>query len=91
MKHIAIFLLLPVVAAAQQKVAGINGFTITGKIAALPNNSEVYFVSPNAKDTLSKAMVKQGTFVLKGKVENMKGGLLCLPAMQKIIFLFYRK
>jgi peroxiredoxin len=63
-KLIAGLFLLPVAVMAQQK-----GFVITGTVAGLPENSRVTLVDLNKPtDTLAKALVKKGTFVLKGTV-----------------------
>lgn len=58
--------LMPVVVMAQQK-----GFVITGTIAGLAENSRVTLVDLNKPtDTLAKALVTKGTFVLKGTVNE---------------------
>jgi peroxiredoxin len=63
-KLIAGLFLLPVAVMAQQK-----GFVITGTVTGLAENSRVTLVDLNKPtDTLAKAQVTKGTFVLKGTV-----------------------
>jgi peroxiredoxin len=63
-KLIAVLFLIPVAVMAQQK-----GFVITGTITGLPENSKVSLVDLNKNsDTLAKARVTKGTFVLKGTI-----------------------
>jgi peroxiredoxin len=63
-KLIAALFLVPVVAMAQQK-----GFVITGTVTGLAENSKVSLIDLNKPtDTLAKALVKKGTFVLKGSI-----------------------
>jgi peroxiredoxin len=63
-KLIAALFLVPVVATAQQK-----GFVITGTVTGLAEKSKVSLVDMNKPtDTLAKALVNKGTFVLKGTI-----------------------
>jgi peroxiredoxin len=63
-KLIAGLFLIPVAVMAQQK-----GFVITGTITGLAENSRVTLVDLNKPtDTLARAQVTKGTFVLKGTV-----------------------
>ena len=63
-KLIAGLFLLPVAVMAQQK-----GFVITGTVTGLADNSRVTLVDMSKPtDTLAKAVVTKGTFVLKGSV-----------------------
>jgi peroxiredoxin len=65
-KLIAGLFLIPVAAIAQQKQPG---FVITGTVTGLAENSRVTLVDLNKPtDTLARALVKKGTFVLKGAV-----------------------
>lgn len=65
-KLIAGFFLLPVAVMAQQKQ---TGFVITGNVTGLAENSRVTLVDLNKPtDTLARAVVTKGTFVLKGTV-----------------------
>jgi peroxiredoxin len=58
------FLLMPVTLLAQQK-----GFVITGTITGLADNSRVTLTDLNKPtDTLARALVTKGTFVLKGSI-----------------------
>src|SRR3989442_172184 len=68
MKRLAIFITLsfPLGLLAQQKE-----FVITGTITGLADNSHVALTDLNKPtDTVAKAIVKKGSFVLKGKVEE---------------------
>jgi peroxiredoxin len=63
-KLIAGLFVLPVAVMAQQK-----GFVITGTVTGLADNSRVTLVDMSKPtDTLAKAVVTKGTFVLKGSV-----------------------
>lgn len=63
-KLIAGLFLIPVAVMAQQK-----GFVITGTVTGLAENSRVSLVDMNKPtDTLAKALVTKGSFVLKGAV-----------------------
>lgn len=63
--RVSIFLLLPVFAAAQDKL------TLTGKIKGLNETSPVALVDANKPaDTLASGIVKNGTFVLKTELKE---------------------
>ncbi|WP_188929744.1 TlpA disulfide reductase family protein [Puia dinghuensis] len=63
-----VMLALPVVGLAQQAAPG---FTITGKVAGLAEKSTVFVVdASNPTDTVAKALVKDGQFVLSGHVSE---------------------
>jgi peroxiredoxin len=63
-KLIAGLFFIPVAVMAQQK-----GFVITGTVTGLAENSKVSLVDLNKPtDTLAKAQVTKGTFVLKGSI-----------------------
>lgn len=65
-KLIAGLFFIPVAAMAQQK-----GFVITGKVTGLAEKSRVTLVDLNKPtDTLARALVTNGTFVLKGSVDE---------------------
>lgn len=65
-KLIAGLFLLPVAVMAQQK-----GFVITGTITGLVENSKVSLVDMNKPtDTVAKAQVAKGSFVLKGTIDE---------------------
>jgi peroxiredoxin len=60
-----LMLMLPLALTAQ------DGFEITGTITGLPENSRVTLTNVNKQtDTLARAVVNNGTFVLKGKIEE---------------------
>src|ERR1700742_3848030 len=64
-----LLLALPVVSMAQQ--AGSPQFTLTGKVQGLPENSMVALTdASNPTDTVAHARVKNGEFVLKGRVSE---------------------
>jgi len=61
------FLILPVAAISQGNQ--VNGFSITGNVKGLPEKSRVFLIDANnPTDTVAKASVKTGTFVLNGHV-----------------------
>lgn len=65
MKSCVLFLLLPVFSIAQAKL------TVTGKIKGLEEGSPVSLIDVNRQgDTLSKAVVKDGSFVLKAELKE---------------------
>jgi len=67
-RFFAVLLLVPAVLAAQQKN---NGFSITGNIRGLAEKSRVFITDANnPSDTLAKAHVKGGVFVLTGHISE---------------------
>ncbi|MDB5232482.1 MAG: thiol:disulfide interchange protein [Chitinophagaceae bacterium] len=46
-----------------------NGFTVTGNMKGIKDNSKVFLVSVDGNDTLAKGTVKNGSFNLKGKTD----------------------
>src|SRR6266542_213940 len=71
-----------------QNIGTEEGFVITGKITGLPENSVVYFAGNNENDTIAKATVKQDSFELKARLDNVDGGLLIFSGLNKKLFLF---
>ena len=67
---------------------GQNGFTITGDVPGLEENSLVYLAGNSETDTLATAIVKQGNFVLKGMLNDADGKMLLFPGTDKRVFLF---
>lgn len=67
MKNLLVaMLVLPLGLSAQQ-----GGFEITGTITGLPENSRVTLTNVNKKeDTVARGIITNGSFVLKGKVEE---------------------
>lgn len=64
-------------------------FTISAKLTGLPENSTVSVSDVNSpKDTAAKAIVKDGTFVLKGSVQEPNLYYLNLGGAQKRAVLF---
>ncbi|MBG9377409.1 AhpC/TSA family protein [Panacibacter sp. DH6] len=79
-------LLLPFGLAAQNNQ---NGFSISGKIGGLPENSIIFLATTDGRnDTLSKATVHNNAFTLNGKLENTEGVILVLPGIERTMFLF---
>jgi peroxiredoxin len=85
MKHwILAVLLIPMGLVAQQP-----GFVITGKVNGLPDSSWVSLSDLNKPtDTLARALVIKGTFVLKGKILEPNLHHLNFNAAKKKTFLF---
>src|SRR5437762_11594003 len=75
--------LLPVSLFAQSD----EGFKITGNIKSLPDNSIVYIAGNVENDTIAKTFVKQGSFILVGKLENTCGLMWLFPALERRVFL----
>src|SRR6266498_2139341 len=71
-----------------QNIGTEEGLVITGKITGLPENSVVYFAGNNENDTIAKAAVKQDSFELKARLDNVDGGLLIFSGLNKKLFLF---
>lgn len=87
MKCVAsLFLFLPLLLNAQTN--SDKGFIISGKINRLPDNSVVYLAGNNENDTIVKTTVKESSFTLKGKVENIDGRMLIFPSSNARLFLF---
>jgi peroxiredoxin len=65
-----------------------NGFVIEGKIIGLAEGSVVYLSGSTETDTIAKAIVKQNSFVLKGKLSDVDGHLLVFPSIKRQMVLF---
>lgn len=66
-----------------------QNFVIKGNVSGLTDNSLVYLSNPaNEKDTLAKAKVTKGSFVLKGKLEDIDSRFLIFPSINKKTVLF---
>lgn len=65
-----------------------QGFVITGTVKGLADNSLVYFAGNNENDTIAKTVAKQGSFTLKGNVNNVDGRMLIFPSLNARLFLF---
>jgi peroxiredoxin len=77
-------LVIPLGLSAQQ-----GGFEITGSITGLPENSRVTLTNINKKeDTVARGVVTNGSFVLKGKVEEPNLYQLNLDGVSKKAVLF---
>ncbi len=64
------------------------GFLIEGKLAGVPDNTPVIFSGYSGTDTLAKAVVEKGEFVLKGKLPGVDVHLVNFPTIQKRVVLF---
>lgn len=86
MKIRSLFLfLLPVLVVAQQK----KQFVVTGKISGVPNQSVVSLSDVNnPSDTLSRTIVRNGNFVLKGQMIEPNLYQLNFHGVQKKSMLF---
>ena len=83
-----IVLMLPVLAMAQTTAPKPPGFTITGKINSIADNTQVLLIDFNGTDTLAKAKVLKGFFTLKGKVPNTDARMIIFPPLQRRLVLF---
>ncbi len=86
-----LLLLFPLLAGAQTKPAAkpaLPSFIITGKIKSIPEKSSVILSGFSGTDTLAKATVKNGTFILKGHVKATDACIISFPDEQKRIILF---
>ena len=85
-----LFLIVPFFAQGQTKTTAkpLPAFTITGKIKSVPEGSSVILSGFSGTDTLAKAIVKSGTFILKGKIKSADAAIISFPALQKRIILF---
>lgn len=79
--------LFPVLLHAQSN-GNAKDFIITGKIKGLAENAQVYLSSLNEQDTLASTNVKDGTFVLKGKADEVDSRFLHLPSVNQRLVLF---
>ncbi|HVX49322.1 MAG TPA: TlpA disulfide reductase family protein [Chitinophagaceae bacterium] len=70
------------------QVTATPGFIINGKINSIPDNSLVILSGFSGTDTLAKAKVIKGSFVLKGKVSSPDVHILTFPSMQRRLVLF---
>ena len=87
MKRVLLFILFFPLLVTAQNVSD-DGFVITGKIKDLPESSVVYFAGNNENDTIAKTTVKQGNFILTGKLSNIDGRMLIFPSVNARLFLF---
>lgn len=82
-RFLALILLSPLVVTAQKSL------TLTGKITGLKEKSKVTLVDAyNTTDTIGKAIVTKGAFVLKGKLTRPAMVALNMDNNKKAIFFF---
>ena len=84
----AVFFIFPLITQAQLTAKPANGFIITGKIKSIPEKSLVVLSDFNGIDTLAKATVKNGTYILKGHVTSTDARIINFPEIEKRIILF---
>ncbi len=78
-------LLMPLAMFAQNT---LPGFVINGKITSVPDNTLVMLSGLSGTDTIAKAKVMNGVFVLKGNLPSPDGHVLTFPSIQKGLMLF---
>jgi len=83
--RILLLLLMPIAPFAQTTTAG---FVVEGKIKAVPDNTLVMLSGFTGTDTIAKAKVVNGTFILKGKLLSPDVHLLTFPSLNKRIVVF---
>ena len=89
MKFVLLLIVIaPCFVIAQNVNTAGDGFVITGNIKGLAEKSIVYLAGATEKDTVAKALVKQGSFILKGRLNDADGRTLVFPELQRKMFLF---
>ncbi len=83
-KLIFVLLLSPFVLNAQTQ----KKFLINGNIKSIPDNSQVILLGFKGTDTLATSVVQQGSFVLKGTVDNTDARVILFPSLQRRIVVF---
>ncbi len=73
---------------SQSQSAPPEGFRISGSIAGIADNSIVYLAGQSETDTIAKATVNNGLFVLKGTLTDVDGKMLFFAGTEKRVFLF---
>ena len=87
-KFLITLLCFPLFVHAQTTLPKAAGFVIEGRITSIPENTEVLLIGFNGTDTLAKAKVLKGLFILKGKVENTDARMIIFPTLQRRLVLF---
>lgn len=64
------------------------GFVIEGKLNGVPDNTLTILSGFSGTDTLAKAKVVKGTFVMRGKVATPDVHLITFPSIQRRVVLF---
>lgn len=65
-----------------------EGFTVDAKLSSVPDNTPVFMSGFSGTDTIAKAKVVKGHFVLKGKLSTPDVHLITFPTIQRRIVLF---
>lgn len=76
------------VAAAQTSKPAVAGFTINATLKSVANNTQVYLIDYSGQDTLAKAKVLNGNFILKGKTKTPDAHVISMPTINKHLVLF---
>ena len=83
------FIVFVLLVAPLAMMAQTKGFTITGNVEGVSDNSKVTLTDVNnATDTLAKTVVNKGTFVLSGNIKEPNLHQLNFEASQKRALLF---
>jgi thiol-disulfide isomerase/thioredoxin len=86
-KWLTFLVWMPCVASAQPNNS--SGFSLTGHISGLGENSAVYLIDGNkTTDTIARARVKEGSFVLKGQIPEPNLYELSFPVAKANAILF---
>lgn len=65
-----------------------SDFTITGNVKGLKDNTSIYLISLDKKDTLAKSTVQNEAFVLKGKTTDIDSRFLVLQDPGTVLIVF---
>lgn len=82
-----LFLLFPFFTFAQAQ-NNSEGFSIEGKLKALPAGTDVVLLGFNATDTLAKTKVQNGVFKLSGKMDHADANVITFSGRQQRIVVF---
>jgi len=88
MRRIIFLLLFVLVSAAAFAQTTTPGFVVEGKINYIPDGTLVVLSGFSGTDTLAKAKVMNGAFVMRGKLSSPDVHLITFPARQRRIVLF---
>jgi len=64
------------------------GYVIEGKLTSVPDNTLVILSGFSGTDTLAKAKVMKGSFVLRGRLASPDVHLITFPSIQRRVVLF---
>lgn len=83
-----ILLGIHIIGNAQTTKTKVAGFTINASLQMIPDNTQVYLVDYSGDDTLAKAKVMKGKFVLKGIAKTPDAHVITMPDINKHFVLF---